>query len=77
MYRANLTEREMQVLTLAKEYYEKNGAPIPAADLGRRMKIQGGSRQRLLDQMVQKGLVKKVTLGGKKGRPSHGIIPLG
>lgn len=75
-YERELSEKEKQVLSLIKEHYETYNAPILAAELGRRMNMEGGSRQRLVDHMVEKKLVKKVIVGGKRGRPSHGIVPL-
>ncbi|NIO03985.1 MAG: hypothetical protein GTN74_05040 [Proteobacteria bacterium] len=77
MYGPGMNQKENQVLSLVREYYDKYGVPILAAELGRRLGLRGGSRQRLLDQLVEKNLVKKVRLGTKRGRPSDAILPLG
>jgi predicted transcriptional regulator len=76
LYKPRLTDRETQALKVIKDHYEKNNAPILAAALQAILGIQGGTRQRLLKQMMEKKLIKKVTLCGKRGRPSHGIVPL-
>ncbi len=70
-----LTEIETEALSLIKEYYEK-GTMLLARELEKKLNIQGGTRQRLLDQMEKKRLIERVAVSRGLGRPSHGLIPL-
>jgi Mn-dependent DtxR family transcriptional regulator len=74
MYEHKLTEMEEKALKLLKEHYEKYGVPMKVKDLEKRMNIRGGTRQRLLERLVEIKLIKTVVLEGR-GKPL-GIIPL-
>jgi predicted transcriptional regulator len=76
MYEPN--EKEMEAVRLVKEHYAQNNMAIRISELMRKMDIRGGSKQRLLNGLVEKNLVEKVQMGGtgRKGKPSQGLIPL-
>lgn len=72
-----LTEREKAALRIIQEHYEKHNRAITAIELGNRMGLQGGSRQRIIDNLVQKKLVKTTKIPNVgRGRPIQGITPL-
>jgi len=72
-----LSEDEKQALGLIKEYYRIYGKPIEATELGNRLNLAGGARQRLIDGLKNKGLIQTITLQRQgRGRPPQGIIPL-
>ena len=72
-----LTEREKMALRIIKEHYEKHNRAITAIELGNRLGLQGGSRQRIIDNLVQKKLVKTTKIPNVgRGRPIQGITPL-
>lgn len=75
MFEPKLTERESRALKIIKEYHELEGGAIFTSEIGRRLKIQGGSRKRLLDKLVERNLVKKVEIKMERGRPAHAFIP--
>ena len=72
----NRIDREAQALEIIRNYYINSNKPIPAKELEKKLNIQGGSRQRLLDQLVDKKLIKIVKLKTTRGRAPYGIIPL-
>jgi hypothetical protein len=73
----NLTEREQRALKTVKDYYGKYKKPITAIELGNKIGLQGGSRQRIIEALVRKRFIKTITISdGEKGRPSQGIIPV-
>jgi hypothetical protein len=76
-YADDLPEREQNALELIVEYYNSHHEPITSINLGNKMGLQGGSRQRIIDSLIRKGLVKTVRIANiGKGRPMQGIVPL-
>jgi predicted transcriptional regulator len=75
IYEPKLTEKEAQALSVIREYFRKNNRPILAKELAQRLKIQGGTRQRLLENLLEKKLVKKVEIPVDRGRPVDAFFP--
>ena len=74
MLEVRLTEKEERALKIIRDHYERHGVPIKATELEKIMKVRGGTRQRLLERLVETKLIKRVELEGR-GNPL-GLIPL-
>ena len=76
-FKSHLSELEQSVLVIAKAYFKEHNAPITVPELGKKLVIRGGSRQRLLEGMKSRGLIRMVQLPGeRRGRPPMGIVAL-
>ena len=75
-YGVGLNKREHDTMILIRKHYRMHKKPILATELDRMLKIKGGSRQRILDQLENKKFIRKVEIKGNRGRPSLGIIPM-
>ena len=73
--KAELSDIEEKALHLIKESH-RSGKILLATELDEELLISGGTRQRLIDGMADKGLIEKVTIKRGAYRPSLGLIPL-
>jgi len=73
--KAELSNLEDRALNLIKES-QRSGKTILATELDKKLRISGGTRQRLIDGMADKGLIEKVTIKRGAYRPSLGLISL-
>ncbi|UCF82167.1 MAG: hypothetical protein JSV50_13280, partial [Desulfobacteraceae bacterium] len=72
-----LTDMEAEALSVIREHYRIYHEPILATELDKKLKLKRGrKRQTLLNQMLEKGLIEKVTVPGGRGNPLLRIIPL-
>lgn len=70
-----LSDRERKVLELAKEHMCRFGKPLPLVELDKNLGFaRGGSRERLLKSLEEKGLIRRVKLSNERGRPGYGIV---
>jgi hypothetical protein len=51
----NLAEREHAALTLVREFFKKHNRPVTATELENKLGLQGGSRQRVIGSLIEKG----------------------
>jgi len=73
----SLSEKEEEFLLLAKKLYAEKKEPIAIIELAESLGLEGGTRQRIVEELEKKGLIKVVELPSeRRGRPRKGIIPL-
>jgi len=71
-----LTQQERAALDVVRQHYVQTGNPIPAKEFGKKLGIQGGSRQRLIASLEAQGLVRTLRIErAGRGRPSQGLVP--
>jgi predicted transcriptional regulator len=69
-------DKEAEILELVKTHWDEHHDVIFADEIQRQLKLSTGARQRILDRMVKKGQIKKVSVNIGQGRPRTGIKPL-
>jgi hypothetical protein len=69
-------DKENEILDLVKAYWNEHHDVIFADEIQRQLKLSTGTRQRTLDRMFKKGLIKRVSVKIGRGRPKIGIKPV-
>ena len=71
-----LSNLEAEALDIVRQYTREHERAILVSALCQILDIQGGTRQRLVEKMVEKNLVRKVEIRVARGRPATGLIPV-
>jgi hypothetical protein len=72
-----LTDQERIALQHIKEHFQRTRQPMLAQEFTKRMHVGCSSRQKLIDGLESKGLIRTVTLEPDgPGRPSQGLVPV-